>query len=54
MNDLYSKQYSCPDITVENEDKFCTCYNCNKTFTIDRDADFENGRWVDNTKLYKV
>ena len=55
------KTYDCPScgdnikipsdcLSDKNED--CCCSNCGVEFTIDYDAEFEDGMWRDRTKLF--
>lgn len=52
MSDLI---YQCPscdsDLTVDASCEALDCPECKKRIVISFDSDFENGRWVDCTKL---
>lgn len=53
-----TKEYICPkcqsDVTVSESDRVVRCADCGQACTVDADADYENGRWIDLTKLFAV
>ena len=56
----FNKIYECPDCgydiqipkdCLSDKNESCRCQSCEKEFTIDWDADNEDGIWTDKTKL---
>ena len=51
-----SEEYQCPKcdepLKVESHIDQCTCPYCRCVFTIDRDGEFIDGRWINKTRLF--
>lgn len=63
MSHRYPKTYECPaceydievprDLIAGKPDE-CICHGCDGEFSIDWDADCEDGIWTDKTKLHPL
>lgn len=53
MNDF--EEYMCPacgdDVKISQKLEEGRCPHCMTDFTVNRDAEFDNGRWIDLTSL---
>lgn len=53
-----SNEYDCPNcsepIEVPDFAVQITCLECQHDFLVEADADFEDGRWINNTQLVPV
>ena len=53
-----TREYPCPycedEVEIDGNELSGTCKSCGMPYKVDYDAEFIDGRWRDNTHLYKA